>query len=212
MIFLKYDEIHAKIKQDLKESRQIFIALNAWSSSQKVTYLKVLIYWMNVTFQYHEHFIEFTSFQVKHTDHHLMQKLFKILNTYNIKNKLFDVVINNASNNDTLKKKLERALSRCNISWDRAQNLISCMTHIINLMTQEFIRVIESKTLNDNFAVSLNDDQIENVITSNSLCIVVKKIFIKLIMQKDNAFTNQWNRFALLLLSSTVFLNESFAF
>ncbi len=212
MIFLKYDEIHAKIKQDLKESRQIFIALNAWSSSQKVTYLKVLIYWMNVTFQYHEHFIEFTSFQVKHTDHHLMQKLFKILNTYNIKNKLFDVIINNASNNDTLKKKLERALSRCNISWDRAQNLISCMTHIINLMTQEFIRVIESKTLNDNFAVSLNDDQIENVITSNSLCIVVKKIFIKLIMQKDNAFTNQWNRFALLLLSSTVFLNESFAF
>ena len=31
-----------------------------------------------------------------------MQKLLKILNTYNIKNKLFDVVTNNASNNDTL--------------------------------------------------------------------------------------------------------------
>ncbi len=65
------------------------------------------------------------------------------------------------------------------------------MTHIINLMTQEFIRAIESKTLNDNLAVSLDDDQVENVITSNDLCTVVKKIFIKLIMQKDNAFTNQ---------------------
>ncbi len=65
------------------------------------------------------------------------------------------------------------------------------MTHIINLMTQEFIRAIESKTLNDNFAVSLNDDQVENVITSNDLCTVVKKIFIKMIMQKNNAFTNQ---------------------
>jgi len=64
------------------------------------------------------------------------------------------------------------------------------MTHIINLVTQEFIRAIESKTLNDNFAVSLNDDQVENEITSNNLCIVVKKIFIKMIMQKDNAFTN----------------------
>ncbi len=32
------------------------------------------------------------------------------------------------------------------------------MTHIINLMTQEFIRAIKSKTLNDNFAVSLDDD------------------------------------------------------
>ena len=146
---------------------------------------------MNATFQYHEHLIEFTSLQVEHTDHHLMQKLFKILNTYDIKNKLFDVVIDNASNNDTLKKKLEKALSRRNILWDRAQNSISCITHIINLMTQEFIKVIESKTLNDNFTVSLNDDQVENVITSNDLYTIVKKIFIKLIMQKDNAFTNQ---------------------
>jgi len=65
------------------------------------------------------------------------------------------------------------------------------MTHIINLMTQEFIRAIESETLNDNLAVSLDNNQVENVITSNDLCTVVKKIFIKLIMQKDNAFTNQ---------------------
>ncbi len=61
MIFSKYDEIQAKIKQDLKESRQISIALNAWFSSQKVAYLRVLIYWMNATFQYDEHLIEFTS-------------------------------------------------------------------------------------------------------------------------------------------------------
>ncbi len=65
------------------------------------------------------------------------------------------------------------------------------MTHIINLVTQEFIKAIESKTLNNNFAMSLNDDQVENVITNNDLCTVVKKIFIKLIMQKNNAFTNQ---------------------
>ncbi len=65
------------------------------------------------------------------------------------------------------------------------------MTHIINLMTQEFIKVIESKTLNNNLVVSLNDDQVENVITSNDFCTVIMKIFIKLIMQKDNAFTNQ---------------------
>jgi len=65
------------------------------------------------------------------------------------------------------------------------------MTHIINLITQEFIKVIKLKTLNDNLAVSLEDDQIENVITSNDFCIFVKKIFIKLIIQKNNAFTNQ---------------------
>ena len=65
------------------------------------------------------------------------------------------------------------------------------MTHNINLVTQEFIRAIESETLNNNFVVSLDDDQVKNVITSNDLCTVVKKIFIKMIMQKDNVFTNQ---------------------
>ncbi len=45
-----------------------------------------------------------------------MQELFKILNTYDIKNKLFNVIIDNASNNDTLKKKLKRALNRRDIS------------------------------------------------------------------------------------------------
>ena len=64
------------------------------------------------------------------------------------------------------------------------------MIHIINLVTQEFIKAIELKTLNDNLAVSLNNDQVENIITSNDLYTIVKKIFIKMIMQKDNAFTN----------------------
>jgi len=37
-----------------------------------------------------------------------MQELLKILNIYNIKNKLFNVVTNNASNNNILKEKLEK--------------------------------------------------------------------------------------------------------
>ncbi len=108
-----------------------------------------------------------------------MQELLKILNTYNIKNKLFNVVTNNANNNDTLKEKFKKALNRRGTSWDRAQNSIFCMTHIINLVTQEFIKAIESKTLNNNIILLLEDDQVKNVITSNDLCIVVKKIFFK---------------------------------
>jgi hypothetical protein len=40
-----------------------------------------------------------------------MLKLIKILKFFRIKDKLLDVVINNASNNDTLKDELERALN-----------------------------------------------------------------------------------------------------
>jgi len=41
-----------------------------------------------------------------------MQELLKILNTYSIKNKLFNIVTNNASNNNTQKEKLKKTLNR----------------------------------------------------------------------------------------------------
>jgi hypothetical protein len=40
-----------------------------------------------------------------------MLKLIKILKIFEIKNKLFKIVINNASNNDTLKNELEKILN-----------------------------------------------------------------------------------------------------
>ena len=40
-----------------------------------------------------------------------MMKLMKILKNYVIKNKLFKIVIDNASNNNILKEKLEKIMS-----------------------------------------------------------------------------------------------------
>jgi len=40
-----------------------------------------------------------------------MLKLIKILKFFKIKDKFLDVIINNASNNDTLKDELERTLN-----------------------------------------------------------------------------------------------------
>ena len=41
-----------------------------------------------------------------------MLKLLKILKNYVIKNKLFNVIIDNASNNDILKDELKKAMTR----------------------------------------------------------------------------------------------------
>ncbi len=41
-----------------------------------------------------------------------MLKLIKILKFFKIKNKLFEVIINNISNNDTLKDELNKVLNR----------------------------------------------------------------------------------------------------
>jgi len=135
MILSHYKKICDKIRLNLTESRRVSIALNAWFSSQRVAYLRVLIYWVDVKFQFCEHFIEFMSLDIEHIKRQLMMKLMKILKNYAIKNKLIEVVINNASNNSILKEKLEKIISRCEFQWDRTQNFINCLTHIINLVT-----------------------------------------------------------------------------
>ncbi len=135
MILSHYKKICDKIRSNLTESRRVSIALNAWSSSQRVAYLKVLIYWVDIKFQFREHLIEFTSLDIEHIDCQLMMKLMKILKNYAIKNKLFEIVIDNASNNSILKEKLEKIMSHREFRWDRTQNFINCLTHIINLVT-----------------------------------------------------------------------------
>ncbi len=197
MILSHYKKICDKIRSNLTESRRVSIALNAWSSSQRVAYLKVLIYWVDVKFQFREHLIEFTSLDIEHIDRQLMMKLMKILKNYAIKNKLFKIVIDNASNNSILKEKLEKIMSHREFRWDRTQNFINCLTHIINLVTQDFIQALESKTIADNVIAQLKNDQVQDIETSRELSIVIKKILLQMIMQKSNAFINHEIRFVL---------------
>ncbi len=132
MILSHYKKICDKIKLNLTESQHVSIALNAWFSSQRITYLRVLIYWINVKFQFRKHFIKFTSFNIEHIDHQLMMKLMKILKNYAIKNKLFEIIINNASNNSILKEKLEKIMSHCKFQWNRHRiSLIIWFTSLI---------------------------------------------------------------------------------
>jgi len=72
----------------------------------------VLIYWVDIAFQFREHLIKFTSLNIEHIDRQLMLELMKILEFFEIKDKLLGVITNNASNNGTLKDELERALNR----------------------------------------------------------------------------------------------------
>ncbi len=71
------------------------------------------------------------------------------------------------------------------------------MTHIINLVTQDFIQALESKTIADNVIAQLKNDQVQDIKTSRELFIMIKKILLQMIMQKSNAFINHEIRFVL---------------
>ena len=67
---------------------------------------------MNLNFEYHKQLIELSTLNIVHEDAQLLINLMKFLNFFEIKEKLFKIIIDNASNNDTLKNELKRIMNR----------------------------------------------------------------------------------------------------
>jgi len=74
---------------------------------------------------------------------------------------------------------------------------VSCLTYIINFVTQDFISTIKLKVIDNNIVVQLKNKQLQDVAKSISLSNVIKKILKFVVMQKNNACAN-FIRFALL--------------
>ena len=178
MILSNYDEICEKIKVDFKISQRVFLTLNEWTNSQKVAFLKVMMYWVDDNFQYREHLVEFASLDISHIDFHLLNELMKILNRFDIKTKLFKVVIDNVNHNYTFKNELKKTMNRRDFQWDKAQCSISCLVHIFNLVTQNFINALDSKFLKTK-TITLKNAQVDDVVNSIDIFQVIKKILSK---------------------------------
>jgi len=64
-------------------------------------------------------------------------------------------------------------------------------------VTQDFIQALESKVIMNNIIIQLKNEQMQDIKTSRDLSVVIKKILLQMIMQKNNAFINHVIRFAL---------------
>jgi len=64
-------------------------------------------------------------------------------------------------------------------------------------VTQNFIQALELKAIIDNVIMQLKNEQVQDIEASRDLSVVIKKILLRIIMQKSNAFTDHEIRFTL---------------
>ena len=105
-----------------------------------------------------------------------MQKLIDLLNFFDLRLKLFVIVINNVNNNNTFKKKLKKILTNRNFNSNRKQNTISCFAHIINLIIQNFIKIIDSK-IEKHTIIFFEKNRIFDIKENKNISRVIKKIY-----------------------------------
>ena len=99
---------------------------------------------MSFNFEYHEQLIEISTLNIVYKDAQLLLELMKLLNFFEIKEKLFKVIINDANNKNILKDEFKRIINQRDFWWKKKENFIISLTHIVILIIKTFIEIINS--------------------------------------------------------------------
>jgi hypothetical protein len=102
----------------------------------------VTIHFIDEHFNLQQELLGFVPLTGEHTGAYMAEIVYDLLEEYGIKEKLFCITTDNASNNITLVKELSKLLAKDGISWDWKTHHIPCLAHIINLVVQKFLKTL----------------------------------------------------------------------
>ncbi len=145
----KYQIIQSRFLHNLKSNIKINIALNNWTSSNNIAFMSVTSYFIDKNWKYREMLLTFQSLSDAHTNETMTQIVLNILKKYNLKNRLLAVIIDNASNNEKMRKEMKKILKNIDIEWDHKKNHVFCIAHVIQLAINEFLESMKLSAVND---------------------------------------------------------------
>jgi hypothetical protein len=173
----QFDIAHAAILKDLEPLSKISISLDGWSAANHLGFLAVKGYYINQDWVLCERLLDFIPLRGRHTGSSMAADLMIVLSNTKTESNLLAITSDNASNNGTLTKTLQEKLAYKGISWNRKENSIPCMAHVINLVVQDIIHNLQlapSEDLVD--AERLEPGHIEDVSYSISVPNSLRKV------------------------------------
>jgi hypothetical protein len=120
--------------------RELFISLtcDVWTSPNCKSILGITAHWIDRNFQLHEILLDALELNGSHTGANMAQYVLKTLEEYGLKEKLFCVTADNASNNKTMAKVIEQHIA----SFKADCNLLGCTGHVFNLAARVGLKAL----------------------------------------------------------------------
>ena len=162
--------------KNLKSQIKISIICDVWINLNHLTFLKVIVYFINKDWRYREIFIAFKFLKNFHNDKKLIQTILNILIVYDLQTRLMIVIADNVKNNVFLRFHLSEKLAAMNIEWDNENDIIDCMTHVIKLIVNALLKHLNVQTRNDDMIIKFDENDIKKIIDTSSLKNTIKKI------------------------------------
>ena len=165
---------------DLPERRKISLAVDAWTSPNHIGFLNVKTYYICANWQVQKRLIGFEHIQKKHTGANFANIVLRILQNFNVQNRLLAITADNAATNHTMRTSLKDGLNNIKIDWNAAADTIPCLAHIIQLVVKAFLTELDVKESN----AALEEDF--NAVPDVGTDISFANIILKIVTYLDN--------------------------
>jgi hypothetical protein len=143
MVQEQFELVIEQLLSDLGSATKLSIALDAWSAANHLSFLAIKAYYIDRNWQLREVLLDFIPLRGRHTGVSMSSDLMRVLQLTKTCKRLLAVTCDNAGNNSTLTRNLERKLRDEGITWSSAENAIPCLAHIINLVVQDIISYLK---------------------------------------------------------------------
>jgi hypothetical protein len=157
----KVEDIEKHILDDLPPGARISLALDCWTSPNKHAFLAITGYFIDAGWRYREVLLGFEGLEGKHSGLNLCTVLRVVLDKYGIADRILAITTDNASNNGTLTKELQQALSMVN--FNARGGHISCLAHVLQLSLKELLGKIRIEPKNDDVDTTWREEDLNEL-------------------------------------------------
>ena len=130
-------------------------------------------YYINKNWKYQERLVEFKLLFDNHDDQNLKAIVKKIILDQNLKIHFLTIITDNADNNDIMWKKIADRLNQLHdVKWNKKQETIFCLAHVIQLVMKKLISALKIEVCNESISISFDEDNVDmmkNVLTFKNI-------------------------------------------
>lgn len=120
-----------------------------WTSNQTVGYMTITAHFVDPEWKLQKRVINFCHIPPPHTGVMISDSIFTCLNSWGIENKISTITLDNATSNDSAARHLKDSFSlKGNLHFGGKIFHVRCCAHILNIMVQDGLDMIEDVTAN----------------------------------------------------------------
>jgi hypothetical protein len=155
------NEVKAKLMCDLTLDSKVAISLDCWSSTTRLSFMAIMVYYIDKDWKYREELIGFENLREVHDGHTLATVLNKVFDEYNLRARIIAVTTDNASNNSTMMVQVNEWLDDAFEKKGFLSGILHlpCLAHVFQLGLSSLLGTVRLRPNNEEFEKNWREDE-----------------------------------------------------